>query len=48
MGNKGFDKIKYKTLLTEAKSRMTIRRGTLMLRTNEIFRENLWYKEVRK
>lgn len=35
MGNKGFDKIKYKTLLTEASSRMTIRRGK---KVNELYR----------
>lgn len=35
MGNKGFDKIKYKQLLTEASSRMTIRRGK---KVNELHR----------
>ena len=35
MGNKGFDKVKYKTLLTEANSRMTIRRGK---KVNELHR----------
>ena len=35
MGNKGFDRVKYKTLLTEANSRMTIRRGK---KVNELYR----------
>jgi len=35
MGAKGFDKVKYKTLLTEANSRMTIRRGK---KVNELYR----------
>ena len=35
MGNKSFDKIKFKTLLTEANSRMTIKRGK---KVNELYR----------
>lgn len=35
MGNKGFDRVKYKQLLTEANSRMTIRRGK---KVNELYR----------
>lgn len=35
MGNKQFDRVKYKTLLTEATSRMTIRRGK---KVNELYR----------
>lgn len=35
MGNKNFDKVQYKTLLTEANSRMTIRRGK---KVNELYR----------
>jgi hypothetical protein len=36
MGNKSFDKVKYKTLLTEAASRMTIRRGK---KVNQLHKE---------
>ena len=35
MGNKSFDKVKFKTLLTEASSRMTIKRGK---KVNELYR----------
>jgi CRISPR/Cas system CSM-associated protein Csm2 small subunit len=35
MGNKNFDKVRYKTLLGEASSRMTIRRGK---KVNELYR----------
>lgn len=36
MGNKAFDKVQYKTLLTEANSRMTIRRGK---KVNELYKQ---------
>lgn len=36
MGNKGFDRVQYKTLLTEAKSRMTIRRGK---KVNQLYKD---------